>query len=377
MSTPESTSKPGLRFASTLDRVADYPKAGGYRLPDSVALMASNEGFEPLDPQVAEIVAEAAAGINRYPDPGAAELRGALSELTGVPPEQIGLGNGSCDLLIALGQSLLEPGAHLAYAWPSFSVYPMLAQLTGADETRVPLVGDEHDLGALLAAIKPETRLVIACNPNNPTGTALPADVVADFARAVPSNVCVLIDEAYVEFSSVCGPRDLLPLVAELENVVLLRTFSKAHGLCGLRVGYGLFGSAELVQATDRLRQPFYLNHLAQTAAVAMLHRPEILERRVRTQLGARDQLVEGLRAAGFAVSEPEANFVWAQLPGMADLSDPERTTAEQRLVDHLREVGVLVRAGTALGQAGHLRISTAVGTDQDRLLAAIANYAG
>lgn len=363
----------GLRFAATLDRIAPYPKAGGYRLPDTVALMASNEGFEPLDAQVAEIVAEAASGINRYPDPSASELRTTLGGLTGVPPEQIGLGNGSCDLLIALGQALLEPGANLVYAWPSFSVYPMLAQLTGADEIRVPLAADEHDLGAILRAITPDTRLVIVCNPNNPTGTALPADQIIDFARAVPSDVCVLIDEAYVEFSSVCGPTDLLHLVAELENIVLLRTFSKAHGLCGLRVGYGLFGSTELVEATDRLRQPFYLNHLAQTAAVAMLNRPEILERRVHNQLEARDQLADGLSAAGFAVSNPEANFVWAQLPGMDGLPPAERTAAEQALVDRLRDVGVLVRAGTALGEPGHLRISTAVGTDQDRLLAAIA----
>ncbi len=163
-----------LRYASSLARVAPYPKAGGYRLPETVALMASNEGPEPLDPEVQAVVAEAAVGINRYPDPAASELREELSGLWGVPADQIGLGNGSCDLLIALGQTLLEPGAHLVYAWPAFSVYPMLAQLTGADETRVPLDGDTHDLGALLAAIRPETRLVIVCNPNNPTGTTLP-----------------------------------------------------------------------------------------------------------------------------------------------------------------------------------------------------------
>lgn len=362
----------GLRYASALSRVAPYPKAGGYRLPESVALMASNEGPQPLDPEVQAVVAEAAAGINRYPDPGASELRGELSGLWGVPAEQIGLGNGSCDLLIALGSALLEPGAHLVYAWPAFSVYPMLAQLTGADETRVPLDGDHHDLGALLAAIRPETRLVIVCNPNNPTGTALPAEQIADFARAVPRDVCVLIDEAYVEFSEICGPRELLPLLQELPNVVLLRTFSKAHGLCGLRVGYGLFGSVEPVEATDRIRQPFYLNHLAQTAAVAMLRRPEILERRVQSQLAARGELAAGLLARGYAVAEPAANFVWAQLPGAADQSEQERAAAEAAVVDRLREAGVLVRAGSALGEAGRLRISTGTPEEQARLLAAL-----
>ncbi|MBO9534270.1 MAG: aminotransferase class I/II-fold pyridoxal phosphate-dependent enzyme [Solirubrobacteraceae bacterium] len=361
-----------LRYASSLERVAPYPKAGGYRLPDHVALMASNEGPEPLDPEVQAVVAAAAAGINRYPDPSASELRGELVGLWGVPAEQIGLGNGSCDLLIALGQALLEPGAHLVYAWPAFSVYPMLAQLTGADETRVPLDGDTHDLGALLAAIRPETRLVIVCNPNNPTGTTLPADQVADFAREVPRDVCVLIDEAYVEFSDVCGPRDLLPLIEELPNVVLLRTFSKAHGLCGLRVGYGLFGSVEPVEATDRIRQPFYLNHLAQTAAVAMLHRPEILDRRVASQLTARDELAAGLTARGFTVSDPQTNFVWAQLPGMEGLDEAARVEAEAALVAKLRDAGVLVRAGGALGEAGRLRISTGTPEEQARLLATL-----
>lgn len=367
-----ATNTSALRYASALSRVAPYPKAGGYRLPESVALMASNEGPEPLDPEVQAVVAEAAAGINRYPDPGAGELRAELSGLWGVPAEQIGLGNGSCDLLIALGCALLEPGAHLVYAWPSFSVYPMLAQLTGADETRVPLAGDEHDLGGLLAAIRPETRLVIVCNPNNPTGTALPADQIADFARAVPRDVCVLIDEAYVEFSAVCGPRELLPLLEELPNVVLLRTFSKAHGLCGLRVGYGLFGAVEPVEATDRLRQPFYLNHLAQTAATAMLRRPEILQRRVASQIEARDGLAEGLTALGYRVAPAAANFVWAQLPNADDMSEEERAQAEAAVVATLRDAGVLVRAGTALGEAGRLRISTGTPEQQQRLLAAL-----
>jgi histidinol-phosphate aminotransferase len=361
-----------LRYAAALDRVAAYPTAGGYRLPASVAQMASNEGPIPLDAEVQAVVAEAVAGIHRYPDPAARELRSELSGLWGVPAAQIGLGNGSCDLLIALGSALLEPGAHLVYAWPSFSVYPMLAQLTGADETRVPLTGDDHDLAGLLAAIRPETRLVIVCNPNNPTGTALPAELIADFARAVPSDVCVLIDEAYVEFSAVCGPRDLLPLLDELPNLVLLRTFSKAHGLCGLRVGYGLFGSVEPVEATDRIRQPFYLNHLAQTAAVAMLRRPEILARRVGDQLAARDALAVGLTARGFTVAAPSANFVWAQLPGAADRSVAARAEHEAALVGQLRDAGVLVRAGTALGEAGRLRISTGTPDEQARLLAVL-----
>ncbi len=371
----EPTTPSALRFAATLDRVAAYPKAGGYRLPESVALMASNEGPEPLDREIAAIVAEAVKGVNRYPDPAAAELRAALSGQTGVSPEQIGLGNGSCDLLITIGQALLEPGAHLVYAWPAFSVYPMLAQLTGAEETRVPLggaAGDAHDLPALLDAIRAETRLVIVCNPNNPTGTTLPAEEIIDFARAVPAETCVLIDEAYVEFSDVCGPQALLGLIDELPNVVLLRTFSKAHGLCGLRVGYGLFGSEDLVQATDRIRQPFYLNHAAQTAAVAMLERPEILDRRIATQLASRDQLAEGLAARGFSVSVPQTNFVWAQLPGMDGLDEAARSAAEAELVARFRDAEVLVRAGTALGEAGRLRISTGTPDEQARLFAVL-----
>jgi histidinol-phosphate aminotransferase len=182
----------------------------------------------------------------------------------------------------------------------------------------------------------------------------------------------VLIDEAYVEFSAVCGPRELLPLLDELPNVVLLRTFSKAHGLCGLRVGYGLFGSVEPVEATDRIRQPFYLNHLAQTAAVAMLQRPEILDRRVSSQLAARDELAVGLAARGFTVSDPQTNFVWAQLPGMDALGEDQRREAEGALVAKLRDAGVLVRAGSALGEAGRLRISAGTPEEQTRLLATL-----
>jgi histidinol-phosphate aminotransferase len=373
MSAPEQTS--GLRFAASLDRVAAYPKAGGYRLPDSVAQMASNEGFEPLDAEIADVVAGALSGINRYPDPSSAELRAALSMLGGVPAERIGLGNGSCDLLLAIGAALLEPGAHLVYAWPSFSVYPMLAQLSGASETRVPLEGDTHELGALLAAITPETRLVIVCNPNNPTGTALPGELIAEFARAVPSDVCVLIDEAYIEFSDKCHPADLLPLLHELPNLVLLRTFSKAHGLCGLRVGYGFFGDTELVEATDRIRQPFYLNHAAQTAAVAVLERPELLMRRVGVQRAARNELVDGLRARGFHVSDPQTNFVWTGLPAVEGETPEALAAREAAMVAGLREAGVLVRAGTALGEPGRLRISTGTPAEQQRLLDEITDF--
>lgn len=361
-----------FRLAAALSRVAEYPKAGGYRLPETVALMASNEGPEPLDPEIAAIVADAVKGVNRYPDPGAAELRAALSQTTGVPADRIALGNGSCDLLITLGRALLEPGSNVVYGWPAFSVYPMLAQLTGADDRRVPLAGDTHDLPALLDAIDAATRLVIVCNPNNPTGTTLPAEEITDFARAVPPQTVVLIDEAYVEFSDVCGPQELLGLLDELPNLVLLRTFSKAHGLCGLRVGYGLMGSVELTEATDRIRQPFYLNHAAQAAAVAMLERPEILGRRVASQLEARDALAAGFTERGFDVSHSQTNFVWVRLPGMEALTGAERSAAENALVAKLRAADVLVRAGTALGEAGRLRVSTGTADEQARLFAAL-----
>src|SRR5690242_21241664 len=190
-----------LEFADRIRRIPVYPAADGYALEGPVALLASNESPYAPVPAVVEAAAKALAGANRYPDPSNAALRRKLADRHGVPANRIAIGNGSCDVLLAAGEVLLEPGAELVYAWPAFSVYPHLAAASGARAIEVPLDAEHrHDLDAMRREITAATRLVIVCNPNNPTSTALPLDEIADFVADVPPQVAVLLDEAYVEF---------------------------------------------------------------------------------------------------------------------------------------------------------------------------------
>src|SRR5215216_2906846 len=258
-----------IEFSDRIRRIPVYPAADGYALEGPVALLASNESPYPPLPAVVEAAAAALAGANRYPDPTNSALRRALSDRHGVPANRIAIGNGSCDILLAAGDALLEPGAELVYAWPAFSVYPHLAAASGARAIEVPLdAGHHHQLDKMAEEITAATRLVIVCNPNNPTSTALPLDEIADFVANVPRHVAVILDEAYVEFNILQDPDESVDLLSKHPNLVLLRTFSKIYGLCGLRVGYALAGSDEFRTAVDQVRQPFFCNAAAQAAAL-------------------------------------------------------------------------------------------------------------
>src|SRR6188472_1517589 len=196
-----------IEFAEKLRRIPVYPAADGYASEGPIAKLASNESPYPPIPAVVEAVTKVLSGSNRYPDPTNAALRRKLSDVNGVPANRIAIGNGSCDILLAAGDALLEPGAELVYAWPSFSVYPHLAAASGARAIEVPLDGEHrHDLAAMRAEVTGATRLVIVCNPNNPTSTALPLDEVAAFVERVPRHVAVILDEAYCEFSTLEDP---------------------------------------------------------------------------------------------------------------------------------------------------------------------------
>src|SRR5579884_1962902 len=306
-----------IEFAQRISRIPVYPVASGYDLGAEVAMLASNEScFAPL-PEVVRAAQAVIAGANRYPDPSYSALRLALSERYDVPAQRIALGNGSCDILLAAGEALLEPGAEVVYAWPSFSVYPHLAAASGARAIQVPLDGDDrHDLEAMAAEITVATRLVLVCNPNNPTSTSLRLEEIAAFMRRVPRHVCVILDEAYVEFALAVGDTYAsLDLLRRWPNLVLLRTFSKAYGLAGLRVGYALCGTEGFRAAVDQVRQPFYLNMAAQAAAVEALRHQDEVERRVTHTVAARMDLIDGLRDLGLWVADSDANFVWAHLP--------------------------------------------------------------
>src|SRR6186997_104296 len=191
-----------LEFGAKVRRIPVYPAADGYASEGPVAKLASNESAYPPIPEVVEAVTKVLGGVNRYPDPTNSALRTRLSDRYGVPANRIAIGNGSCDILLAAGDALLEPGAEVVYAWPSFSVYPHLSAASGARAIEVPLRADHrHDLARMREEITAATRLVLVCNPNNPTSTALPLHEVAEFVASIPHHVAVILDEAYVEFN--------------------------------------------------------------------------------------------------------------------------------------------------------------------------------
>jgi histidinol-phosphate aminotransferase len=353
-----------LEFSARIRRIPSYPVADGYSLPADVAMLASNESPDPPLRQVVEAASRALAGVNRYPDPSNSTLKHALSRRYGVPASRIAIGNGSCDILLAAGEALLEPGAEVVYAWPSFSVYPHLAAASGARAITVALDDeDRHDLAAMAAEITVATRLVIVCNPNNPTSTALPFSAIAAFAAQVPRHVALIVDEAYCEFNLLDDPDTTLDLLDRHPNLVLLRTFSKVYGLCGLRVGFGLCGSEDFPRAVDQVRQPFFCNAAAQAAAVEALKHQDAVAERVERAIVARIELDTGLNALGIEPAESQANFCWFDLPAESD---------EAEIVKGLAERGVLVRAGTALGRTGALRVTYGTPAQNVRFLDAL-----
>ena len=361
-----------VTFAEKLARIPGY-QAGvpTGQAPEAIASgeiaqLASNESPFPPHPAVVETIRAAATAMNRYPDPDATLLRRRIAERHETEPGRIAVGNGSCEILLAAAEALCEPGAEIVYAWPSFSMYPYLAALTGAREIRVPLAeGDVHDLEAMAAEVNAATQLVVVCNPNNPTGTHLPAAEVAAFCERIPAHVTIALDEAYVEFQTNDDPDAGVDLLADFPNLVVLRTFSKCYGLAGLRVGYAL-GPAKFRAAVDAVRQPFSVNALAQAAAAeAVLHQDDVT-RRVESTIVERIRVEEGLREIGLRTTETQANFSWV------DLGD----AVEAEVVAGLAERAIAVRPGTPLGDPGHIRVTYGTAAENDRFLAAIAELA-
>jgi histidinol-phosphate aminotransferase len=352
----------GLEFNRRLEDIPVYPAASTYAFEGELVKLASNETPFPPHPQVMEAVEAQLRTLNRYPDPEKARLRRRISERTGVPVGRIAVGNGSCELLLAAAEAMLEPGAEVVYAWPSFSIYPHLAAMSGARAVTVPLNdAGEHDLEAMSREITAATRLVIVCNPNNPSATALAPGTIDAWVAGLPRHVAVVLDEAYVEFSSLQDPDDSLDLLGRHPNLVLLRTFSKVYGLCGLRAGYAL-GSESFRLAVDRVRQPFSVNALAQAAAAEALGHQDEVERRVELNAIERAYLESELDERGLETTDSQANFSWVGL-GERD---------EDEVVDGLAARGVIVRAGGALGESGRMRVTYGTRRENDRFLAAL-----
>ena len=275
--------------------------------------LSSNEcPFAPL-PSVIDVIAEEARSVNRYPDNGAQALTKAIAERYGVPTRHVAVGCGSVGVTQQLLEAVGEPGAEVVYAWRSFEAYPTLADLAAAESVRVSLRDERHDLAAMADAITARTRLIFVCNPNNPTGTVVHAAELVAFLDLVPPDCLVVLDEAYREYIRDEAVPDGVTLYRDRPNVAVLRTFSKAYGLAGLRTGF-LIGHEPVAAAARMTMLPFTVNSIAQAAAVASLAAGDELLARVEHTVKERTRVREALVADGWAVPPTEANFVWLRL---------------------------------------------------------------
>ncbi|HEU4513754.1 MAG TPA: histidinol-phosphate transaminase [Nocardioidaceae bacterium] len=276
--------------------------------------LSSNENPYPPLPGVVEAANDAVAAMNRYPDMGCTGLYDALGTYLHVPTEHLAAGTGSVAVLYHLLQAFCEAGDEVVYAWRSFEAYPIAVAVTGATSVQVPLAADaRHDLDAMLAAITDRTKVVIVCTPNNPTGPAVSHSELEAFVERVPSHVVVVVDEAYREFVRIDDPVDGVRLYERRPNVVVMRTFAKAFGLAGFRVGY-VIAQPAIASAVRACALPFGVSSVAQAAAVASLAaEPELLER-VDAIVAERERVVAALREQGWSVPDAQGNFVWLSL---------------------------------------------------------------
>lgn len=302
------------RLNGIADSFRPYQPSGLARAADGRAyLLARNE--TPLGPlaSVVSAITRAAAEVNRYPDPACGALLAELGQRFDFPRDRIAVGAGSIAFIQALFAATIEPGAAIVYAWRSFELYSQLADLAGFRSVRVPLAAGRHDLNAMAAAVDERTRLVMICNPNNPTGTAVSADDLARFLDAVPPTCLVVLDEAYCEYARQPGVG--VRLLRSWPNLIVTRTFSKAYGLAGLRVGY-MLAHPYFTSRIQRILLPFSVSHVAEAAAIASLRAEAELLSRVQCTVAERDRVRAALLGLGFEVPLSEANFVWLPLGG-------------------------------------------------------------
>ncbi|GAB2473383.1 pyridoxal phosphate-dependent aminotransferase [Jatrophihabitans fulvus] len=335
----------------------------GRTVPGAIKL-ASNETPTPPLPYVVQRIADAAAGVNRYPDSNATELTSVLASRLGVPVDRVRVGCGSVSLCTQLVQAVADADDEVMYAWRSFEAYPIITAVSGASSVQVPLSdGHVHDLDAMAGRITGKTRLVFVCNPNNPTGTAVGRDALVRFLRAVPSDVVVALDEAYREFVTDTDVPDGVTLLEEFPNVVVLRTFSKAYGLAGLRVGYAIAGDPAIATAIGQTQVPFSVSTVAQAAALASLE-PEgeqQLDARVAEVVSERVRVRDELLRLGYEVPPTQANFVWLPLG--------DRTV---EWAAGIEEQGVIARAFAGSGA----RVTISSPPENDLFLAAAEKLA-
>jgi len=336
-----------------LDALPTY--VPGRTVPGAVKLASNEVPYGPL-PGVVEAITEAAANAHRYPDMAAVALRAALADRLEVDPERIATGCGSVALAEHLATATCRDGDEILYSWRSFEAYPIIAAAVGATSVRVPNTADHgHDLAAMAAAITPRTRLVLVCNPNNPTGTSVRRSELDAFLDAVPSDVVVVLDEAYREFVTDAGVPDGVLAYGDRPNVVVLRTLSKAWGLAGLRVGY-LVAQPAVATTVRKVITPFSTSGLAQAAALAALRAGAEMAERAALVVAERERMEVALSKALPDVPETQANFVWLPLK--------DRSAA---FASACEAAGVIVRAFAGEG----VRVTIGTPEENDILLAA------
>lgn len=324
-------------------------------LPEAIKLASNEVPYGPL-PGVVEAIAEAATSVHRYPDMGVVALREALAERYGVSPDRIATGCGSVALAEHLVRATCLPGDEVVYSWRSFEAYPIIAATTAASSVQVPNTEQHgHDLAAMAAAVTDRTRLILVCNPNNPTGTSLRRAELDRFLDEVPEDVLVVLDEAYREFVTDPEVPDGLEAYGDRPNVVVLRTMSKAWGLAGLRVGY-LVAHPEVAAAVRKVVTPFSTNAAAQAAALAALKQEDEVRRRCAQVVAERDRVGEKLRKLVPDVPDSQANFLWLPL---GNRSAAFAAACEAR--------GVIVRPFAGEG----VRVTIGTPTENDAFLAA------
>lgn len=330
--------------------------------PAGIIKLASNEN--PFGPSPGAVAAakRALEQAQLYPDGGCFALRQALAARHGLAAGQFAIGNGSNEIIELLGHLFLGPGDEAVMGAPAFIVYKLVALLFGAKAVEAPLADHRHDLGAMLRAVTPRTRLVFLPSPNNPTGTANTEREIMEFARALPAHVVFVFDEAYAEFLE--SPPDLRPLIREGRKVICLRTFSKIFGLASLRVGYG-YAAPELAALLNRVRQPFNVNAIAQAAAAAALEDRAFAEKCARENRAGLAQLEAGFRALGLDFVPSMANFI------LVRAGDGAGWFAA------LQRRGVIVRPMQTYGMPEWLRVTVGTREQNERLLAGLKTLAG
>lgn len=316
----------------------------GKTTEDALKLSSNEVAFTPL-PAAVSAITEAATSANRYPDMGAVELRGVLAEHLELAPEQITVGCGSSALCQQLVQATCADGDEVIFPWRSFEAYPIFARVAGATAVPIPLLPEtqEHDLDGMIDAITERTRLIFLCNPNNPSGTTFTEEQFEAFMQRVPADVVVGLDEAYFEFNRAEDSPVATEAVQRYPNVIGLRTFSKAYGLAGVRVGYA-FGNPDLIGAMNKVAIPFAVSSLAQAAAIASLDAADELLERTEEIVAERERVAQIVGAA-----PSQANFVW--------LPDEDAAALAGKLAEH----GVIIRA---FPEGARITVTNAAETD-------------